>query len=211
MSAGKASETHMRNISALSPHDGLNFSKKAEPLKPGAGSDFRQQLEASMGAASRGELRPLTPADMMSPIKGPVVALQPLNPPPLALKPLGDSPFSLGRPKEPKSEHEKLQETARKLVAQTFFGPMLKQMRDSPFKSKLFSGGRGGEAFSSMLDQKLAEHMARGADSKLVRSITRKLEGKASYQKQQSLPKAAAPANNPYQNVRMHVAPGLRA
>ena len=48
------------------------------------------------------------------------------------------------------------------LVAQTFYGTMLKQMRNSPFKSKLFDGGRGGEAFASMFDQHLADRMSRG-------------------------------------------------
>ena len=70
-------------------------------------------------------------------------------------------------------------------VAQTFFGTLLKQMDDSPFKSDLFSGGRGGEAFSSLYHQRLAERMAGGAGAKLVHSIVRRVEAKAAYQKQQ--------------------------
>src|SRR5213082_1307368 len=79
--------------------------------------------------------------------------------------------------------HAQLTNKAKTLVAQTFFGTLLKQMRESPFKDKLFSGGRGGEAFGAMYDQHLAEHMTRGAGQKLVRSIVRKFEGKEAYEK----------------------------
>ena len=72
---------------------------------------------------------------------------------------------------------------AQTFVSQAFFGTILKQMRESPFKSELFSGGRGGEAFGSMYDQQLAERMANGAGSKLVNSIVRKLEAAKAYNK----------------------------
>ena len=80
-------------------------------------------------------------------------------------------------------EHEQLVDQTRTWVAQTFFGTLLKQMRDSPFKSDVFSGGQGGQAFSSLHDQHLAEHMARGAGSKLVNSIVRRIEANAAYRK----------------------------
>jgi hypothetical protein len=200
--------------SAIISQGRSNRSKSAAPVLPAASGVFRKQFEASAqeSAPTPGPsaLRPLTPMDMIPGIKGPFSPLKPLNPSPVPLKPLGKSPFDPGHPKEPKTQHEKIQETARKLVAQTFYAPMLKQMRESPFKSPIFSGGRGGQAFSSMLDQRLAEHMSRSADSKLVRSITRKLEAKGAYQ-QQTLPKSSAAADNLYKNVRTHVAPGLRA
>jgi hypothetical protein len=59
-------------------------------------------------------------------------------------------------------------------------------MRNSPFKSELFSGGKGGEAFGGLQDQRMAEHMARGAGSKLVNSIVRRIEANAAYRKQQT-------------------------
>lgn len=83
-----------------------------------------------------------------------------------------------------KSEHDQLVDQTRTWVAQTFFGTLLKQMRDSPFKSELFSGGQGGQAFSGLHDQQLAEHMARGAGSKLVNGIVRRIEANAAYRKQ---------------------------
>jgi Rod binding domain-containing protein len=86
---------------------------------------------------------------------------------------------------EPKSEHEQLTDQTQTWVAQSFFGTLLKQMRNSPFKSELFSGGQGGEAFASLHDQQLAEHMARGAGNKLVHSIVRHIEANAAYKRQE--------------------------
>jgi Rod binding domain-containing protein len=76
-------------------------------------------------------------------------------------------------------EHQKLVTQAEKWVAQTFYGEMLKQMRKSPFKSETFSGGRGGEAFQEMFDQKIADKMSKGAGGKLVDSLVKSLEKKA--------------------------------
>ena len=94
--------------------------------------------------------------------------------------PLGDA----GRyASAPPDDHTKLENETRTWVAQTFFGTLLKQMRNSPFKSDLFSGGRGGEAFGSLYDQQLAERMANGVGSKLVDSIVRKMEAAKAYRK----------------------------
>jgi Rod binding domain-containing protein len=81
-------------------------------------------------------------------------------------------------------QHAKLVATTEKWVSQTFYGQMLKQMRNSPFKSDLFEGGHGGQVFNEMLDQRMAEHMAHGAGSKLVKAIVRKVEAAAAYRKQ---------------------------
>jgi Rod binding domain-containing protein len=77
------------------------------------------------------------------------------------------------------ARHERLTRYAEQLVAQSFFGTLLKQMRDSPFRSELFDGGRGGQTFGALLDQRLAERMSRGAAAPLVRSIVRQIEGKS--------------------------------
>ncbi len=62
-------------------------------------------------------------------------------------------------------------------MAQTFFGQMLKQMRDSPFKSKLFDGGHGGEAFQQMADQRTGRAAwPAGAGHRLVDAIVAKIE-----------------------------------
>jgi Rod binding domain-containing protein len=121
-------------------------------------------------------------------------------PPATLLKPLdlARTPKSLPRPlsqsdlspaarltKATPSQHDRLVGQAQKWVAQTFFGTLLKQMDESPFKSDLFSGGRGGQAFSTLYHQQLADRMARGAGQKLVNSIVRRIEAKLAYQKQQ--------------------------
>ena len=110
------------------------------------------------------------------------------------------------------SEHDKLTKQAQKWVAQTFYGTLLKQVRQSPFHSKLFDGGRGGEAFGSLMDQNLAEHMARGTGRKLVDSITRKIEAKKAYSKagRGAVPKAL-PDSKPSLMRSIHATSALRA
>ena len=74
------------------------------------------------------------------------------------------------------ARHAELTKQAQRLVGQTFFGTMLRQMRNSPFKTELSSGGRAGEAYASLYDQHLAEHMASGAGRSLADSIVRHIE-----------------------------------
>lgn len=78
--------------------------------------------------------------------------------------------------KEQLLRHDALRKQAEKFVSQTFFQPMFKMMRSSPFKSEMFNGGQGGEAFQSMLDGVLAERMGRGAGHQLVDAIVEKLD-----------------------------------
>lgn len=67
-------------------------------------------------------------------------------------------------------------QAAERFVAQTFFTPIFKQMRNSPYKSEVFSGGRGGEVFTSMLDGVLAERMGRGVGRGLVDALVSRLD-----------------------------------
>lgn len=80
-----------------------------------------------------------------------------------------------GLPSAP-SMDEQLRQTAQKWVGQAFFGTLMRQMENSPFKSDVLSGGRGGEAFSSMLHQQLAERAARGAGTKLSDAIVKRVK-----------------------------------
>jgi hypothetical protein len=79
-------------------------------------------------------------------------------------------------PAVPPTPHQKIEKQAQKLVADTFYGTLMRQMHDSPFKSELFSGGRGGQAFQGLLDQKLSDHMAAATHNPLVHAITHTLE-----------------------------------
>jgi hypothetical protein len=104
---------------------------------------------------------------------------------------LAASPFSSGAvggkrvaSPFPSGDQKELFKTAQKWVGQTFFGTLLKQMHESPFKSELWSGGRGGEAFSTLYDQHLAERMARSSGRPLANSIVKHiLKGKTSTSK----------------------------
>jgi Rod binding domain-containing protein len=151
----------------------MTFPPATPPLKP---------LDLTPASRAGGTLRPLTAADMAR--GGGTVR-------PLAASDLTRAGLHAGAPG---NQHDQLVEQTRKWVGQTFFGTLLKQMSDSPFKSEMFSGGRGGEAFSSMHHQMLAERMARGAGAKLVNSIVRRIEAKAAYQKQQAGAQPVPPA-----------------
>jgi Rod binding domain-containing protein len=90
-------------------------------------------------------------------------------------------PIVLHTGRGPLSKHDQLVQQTRKWVAISFFEPMLKQMRDSPFHSNLLDGGSGGKAFASMYDERLSERMASDATDSLVKSIVRRIEGSQAY------------------------------
>ncbi len=94
-------------------------------------------------------------------------------------------------------QHQQLTKHTQKWVAQTFFGTILKQMRDSPFKDKLMSGGRGGEAFGGMLDQQMADRMAKSSGSKLVNAIVDKIEFAQHQRSGKPMPKRRPTGINP--------------
>jgi Rod binding domain-containing protein len=73
-------------------------------------------------------------------------------------------------------DHQALVNNTEKWVAQTFYGEMLKQMRNSPFRSKMFDGGEAGKTYNQMFDSELAGHLSRGAGKKLVDAIVDKIE-----------------------------------
>lgn len=113
----------------------------------------------------------------------------------------------------PPTEHDRILQQAQKWVAQTFFGTLLKQLRQSPFRSPIFDGGRGGEAFGALYDQHLADHMARGAGGKLVNAIANRIEANRAYGKSaRRSPRHRAPHGiNPAPEGRNGVPPALRA
>lgn len=113
--------------------------------------------------------RPAEPRDSLPAVTAPVMDLPGLKP-------------SAGRAGgDLATQSARVEKQARQLVSQTFFGTLLKQMRDSPFKSDLFEGGRGGQAFSGMFDQKLIDQMSRGAGNKLVNAVVRKFDARRAY------------------------------
>jgi Rod binding domain-containing protein len=133
-----------------------------------------------------------------------------------SLPPAGPSPLnataSTGSAIPSAVQHDRLVKQTQKWVAQTFYGTLLKQVRQSPFRSELMDGGRGGQAFGSLYDQQMAEHMTRGVGMKLVNAIVRKIEAKQAYQKQAGKNgKKDGKLLSPKTNGSTHVAPNLRA
>jgi Rod binding domain-containing protein len=119
--------------------------------------------------------------------------------------------------------HEKLVHETQRWVAQTFYGTMLKQMHDSPFKASWVDGGRGGQAFQPLLDQHMIDHIAKSSSKKLVNSIVRRIEGKRGYAQQKAggLNNATMPSAQPNlpphgtqtlpPNMESYVSPNIRA
>jgi Rod binding domain-containing protein len=87
----------------------------------------------------------------------------------------------------PQTQHDKLVKQTQQWVGLTFFAPLLKQMRESPWRVDWLDGGRGGQAFSEMYDEQLSMRMARGAGTKLVNSIVNKIERKKAYEQQSNM------------------------
>ncbi len=66
-------------------------------------------------------------------------------------------------------------EAAEQLVATALIQPMLNAMQDDPFRSDLFHGGAGENAFMPQLNQILSDRMVGREDFGLVDEITRYL------------------------------------
>lgn len=73
-----------------------------------------------------------------------------------------------------------LRKSCEQLVATTFIMPMLARMREDPFKSDLFHGGRTEEIFGQQLDILLAERIVAKADFSIVDSVYRSIAERAS-------------------------------
>ncbi len=75
---------------------------------------------------------------------------------------------------QPEGDSE-LREQAELLLGHTLFLPLLKQMRNDPFKSELMHGGFGEDAFANQFDQLIAERMARRVDYPLTDAVERSI------------------------------------
>ncbi|MFA7236076.1 MAG: rod-binding protein [Phycisphaeraceae bacterium] len=73
----------------------------------------------------------------------------------------------------------RVEQAARQLVGLALFKPLLEQARQSPFKTDLFHGGAGEDAFAGQLDQLLADRMAQRPDYPLVKAIVRQFSQQA--------------------------------
>jgi hypothetical protein len=66
---------------------------------------------------------------------------------------------------------DRLREAAAELVSVAMLLPMLKAARNDPFKSDLFHGGQGEEAFGAQLDQEMATRMGRSMKMPVIDAV----------------------------------------
>lgn len=99
---------------------------------------------------------------------------------------------------------EQLRTAAEQLVSHALLTPMMKMMRDDPFKTELFHGGQAEDMFAAQLDQQLAEDMASQMSLDVVEAVYNRFAGQA------EPPPSAPPAALPEVGPRIEpVAPGL--
>ena len=63
---------------------------------------------------------------------------------------------------------EKVQETFRTFVGESFFGQMIKSMRSTQGKPAYFHGGQAEEVFRGQLDQALAQEMTEASADRIA-------------------------------------------
>lgn len=66
-----------------------------------------------------------------------------------------------------------LADAADQLVSTAFVLPLLSQVRDSPFKTEMFSGGRAEEAFGQQLDVILADRITASSNFGITQAMVR--------------------------------------
>ena len=71
-----------------------------------------------------------------------------------------------------------LRDIASRIVGTTFYGTLLRTLRDSGVKGEYGHGGRGEEVFQAQLDQIYAEQAGRARGSDLTEALVAKFEGR---------------------------------
>lgn len=71
----------------------------------------------------------------------------------------------------PRSTDAQTREAAESLVASTFIGPLLAQVRQDPFRSDLFHGGLAEDIFAAQLDSTLAQRITHATAMPLVDAV----------------------------------------
>ncbi|MBI1367589.1 MAG: hypothetical protein GC162_02930 [Planctomycetes bacterium] len=76
------------------------------------------------------------------------------------------------------SRDQQVRDAATEMVSMALVLPMLKMARNDPFKSDLFHGGQGEDAFGAQLDQIRAQQVAGSVSTNLVEAVYRQFGGK---------------------------------
>jgi hypothetical protein len=103
-------------------------------------------------------------------------------------------------PKEAGQRRDAIRQAAQEVVGTTFLGEMLKMSRSSPFKNKMFHGGRGEEIFQAQLDTELTRRAGGSMQSNLTEAIVKRLGGSAAksekYPAQPVIDQCSVPTNH---------------
>ncbi len=76
-----------------------------------------------------------------------------------------------------KTQQQQVQHLTNQFVSVAFIQPMMEQMRDSPFKSELFSGGSAGDMFQQHLDTILADRISQRANLPIAKVMYERITG----------------------------------
>ncbi|MEM7625094.1 MAG: rod-binding protein [Planctomycetota bacterium] len=86
-----------------------------------------------------------------------------------------ESPFS-DELDEAARKQKQARESAEQLIASAFILPVLEEVRNSPFKTEMFSGGRAEEVFGQQLDVIFAERITQSAGFGLSEALIRQFD-----------------------------------
>ncbi|MCC6580835.1 MAG: hypothetical protein IT440_10370 [Phycisphaeraceae bacterium] len=78
------------------------------------------------------------------------------------------------------SRTDETRQAAEQLVASTLVMPILSQMRQDPFRTEMFHGGFGEDAFNQQLDTVLSDRIVKGSHFSVVEAVCRRIAGKNS-------------------------------
>lgn len=81
------------------------------------------------------------------------------------------NPRDTAADRAPQTRDETATTAARQLVSSTLILPLMKQMRQDPFKVSMFHGGQAEDAFNSQLDTILADRLTARSNLPIVASV----------------------------------------
>ncbi|MGL4512120.1 MAG: rod-binding protein [Lacipirellulaceae bacterium] len=81
------------------------------------------------------------------------------------------SPVGAAKQADQVADAQKLRDTYGQFVGETFYGSMLKAMRESVGEPAFFHGGRAERLMQSQLDQQMASDLASGSGADLAQSL----------------------------------------
>jgi len=87
----------------------------------------------------------------------------------LQAKAAGDAPFNA------ELKQAEARRAAEQFVATSLLFPLLEQMQNDPFKTDLFHGGFGEDAFMQQWNQVIADRIVQSADLPIVREVENRL------------------------------------